>query len=175
MSSARQSNRYTYQEHTPTLSKLSAMAIRNPLIAALIAGSLLALPDISSCLLVSRHPPQRRAASPTTSAPAGTAILQYMAAPQGMPKSQQNEAEVITCRVILWKLFCKVRVLKNTAMEQESYNKSRGILGFLQKTEMKRKSYNKSRGNLGSQQKSEIKQKSYNKSRGNIEMLFRIT
>ena len=92
------------------------MAIRNSLI--IIVGSLLALPDISSCLPASRHPLYTRwgtATSLTTSASTKTAIRHYMAAPTLLPNSRQKEREdVIYCKVILWKLFCRVRIIQAT-------------------------------------------------------------
>ena len=134
--------------HHP-LHQLTAMAIRNSLIIIII-GSLLALPGHARYLPVSRHPPQGSATSSTTSAPTKPAVRQDMAA----PKSYQTEGgDVITCKVLMWKLFCKVRYIqkattsiptttettvprtttsspiKNTATTKKIYNRSRGILG----------------------------------------------
>ena len=140
--------------HQP-LHQLTAMAIRNSLIIIIIilVGSLLALPDIYSCLPVLRltaNLPQGRATSSRTSAPTKPAVRQYMAA----PKSYQTEGgDIITCKVLMWKLFCRVRYIqkattsiptttvttvprtttsspmKNTATTKKIYNRSRGILG----------------------------------------------
>ena len=116
----------------PLYHQLTAMTIRNLLILVIIVGSLLALIDISSGLPASRRRPQRRATTPTTSAPTKTAIRQYMVAPKRVPKSRQSEAEVVTCKVILWKLFCSVKIRQKTPIKRKaSYNRNRGMLGLL--------------------------------------------
>ena len=130
------------RSHHP-LHQLTAM--ENSFIVV-IFGILLALPDISSCRPASSHLPQGRATSSTTLAPNKTAIRHYMATPKP-PKGLQNEVEeVITCKVIMWKLFCMVRFIKATTSTltttettvprtttasplRKLYNKSRIIFG----------------------------------------------
>ena len=93
----------------------AAMEIRDSLIIVMIVGSLLALTDISSCLPASKHPPEGRATSLTTPAPTMTAIRRYMAAPKLRSTTHQDDLEeVLTCKIILWKLFCKVRFVPAT-------------------------------------------------------------
>ena len=131
--------------HHP-LHQLTAMEFRNLLIVVIV-GILLAMPDISSCQPASRHLPQGRATSSTTSAPTKTAIRHYKAFPKPLSKSHQNEVEeVVTCKVIMWKLFCMVKFIQATRSTpttteatiprtttasplRKLYNKSRIIFG----------------------------------------------
>ena len=89
------------------------MAIRNSL-AIVIVGSLLALPDTSSHLPASRHPPLGRATPSAISAPTKTAVQQHYY--QAAPKSYRKEAgEIVACRLIVWKLLCRVRYIQKAA------------------------------------------------------------
>ena len=91
------------------------MEIRGSLIIVVIIGSLLALPDISSCLPASRHQIQGWATSFTSSASTKTAIRRYMAFPKFLSRRhQKHDEEIISCKIILWKPFCMVRFVQAT-------------------------------------------------------------